>query len=72
MEEQQQVEEDDLHISIHALAGVIRPRTMKTQTHISKKEVIILIYNGSSINFINSKVVDSLELPMTSITPFKV
>lgn len=62
----------DPHISIHALMGVVGPRTMRTQAHIGKMEVTILVDNGLSLNFINSKVAESLRLPMTSITPFKV
>lgn len=35
-------------------------------------EVTILVDNGSSLNFINSKVVGTLGLSMTSITPFEI
>lgn len=62
----------DPHISIHAMAGVAYPKTMKTQAHTSKVEVTILINNGSSMNFVNSKVAESLGLPMTSIPSFEV
>lgn len=71
-EEQDEVVGGDPHISIHVLAGVAGPRTMRTQAHIGKIEVMVPVDNGSSLNFINSKVAESLGLPMTSITPFEV
>lgn len=45
---------------------------MRTQAHICKLEVIILVGNGSSLNFINSKIVKRLGLSITSITALEI
>ena len=37
-----------LIISLHALAGVPSPKTMRLVGHIGKQSVIILIYTGSN------------------------
>ncbi|KAF5442968.1 hypothetical protein F2P56_035573 [Juglans regia] len=56
---------------VGGLKSVVRPRTMRTHAHIGKIKVV-LVDNGSSLNFINSKVAESFGLPITSITPFEV
>lgn len=70
-ENQEEAKEGDPHISIHALKGMAEPRTMRIQANIGKLKVTILVDNGSSLNFINSKVTESLGLPITLIIPFE-
>lgn len=44
---------DDAEISVHALADVRGPRTMRLGSWIKGRRVVVLIDNGSSYNFFN-------------------
>lgn len=59
-------------ISINALAGHFHPSTLRVMGRYGKKQVKILIDNGSNHNFIKPDVADKLSLKRTPITKFKV
>ena len=48
-------------ISCNSLAGITTPRTLKIEGHIKKKKLIVLIYSGSTHNFIHCKVAKELN-----------
>ena len=54
-------EEECPTLSIHALAGISTPQTLKVEGYIKKEKVIILIDSGSTHNFINKKLADQLN-----------
>lgn len=54
-DEEKDAKRGEPHISFHALAGMAGPKTMRTQAHIGKLEVTIIVDNDSSLNFIKSK-----------------
>ncbi|CAA0811873.1 Unknown protein, partial [Striga hermonthica] len=63
---------DDAEISVHAMAGTKRPRTMKLPAWLRDRRVTVLVDNGSSHNFINATPSHKLKLPTTTIEPFEV
>lgn len=71
-ESQIQILEVTPNISINALAGHFHPSTLRVLGHYRKKQVKILIDNGSNNNFIKPEVADKLSLKRTPITEFKV
>jgi hypothetical protein len=48
-------------ISCNALAGISTPQTLKIEGYIKKKKVIVLIYSGSTHNFIHYKLAKDLN-----------
>lgn len=59
-------------ISINVLAGRFHPSTLRVMGHYGKKQVKILIDNGSNNNFIKPEVADKLSLNRTTIAEVKV
>ena len=60
------------HISFHAMSGVFLPQTLKFRGVIGKLDVSVLIDGGSTHNFIQSRVVFVLNLPITFDKQFEV
>jgi hypothetical protein len=54
-EEEQGVSEL-LEITLHALTGWMRPETMRVVVYANRQPMMVLIDNGSTLNFIHSKV----------------
>ncbi|XP_038715137.1 uncharacterized protein LOC120008853 [Tripterygium wilfordii] len=65
-------EQQEPQISVHALTGGKGPKTMKLEAWVLNKPITILIDNGSSHNFINSKVAEKMGLTINTIPPFEV
>ena len=61
-----------LTISCNALARITTPQTLKIEGHIKKKKVIILIYLGSTHNFIHCKVDKELNCFLYPAPQFQV
>jgi hypothetical protein len=59
-------------ISSHALAGIITPQTVKIEGYIQKKKVIVLIYSGSTHNFIHCKLAKALNCFIYPASEFQV
>lgn len=70
-----QAEEEPLaHISLHAMttAAVPQYRTMRITGHAGKRPIKILVYGGSSHNFIHPALVQALGLKTINVDPMKV
>lgn len=65
-------EVDDAEISVHAMADVKGPRTMRIGSWIKGRRVVVLIDNGSSHNFINLRITRKLNIQSTKVDPFFV
>lgn len=63
---------DEAEISVHAMADVRGPRTVKLNSWIKGKRVAILIDNGSTHNFLNQEIARKLHLDAEQIDPFFV
>ena len=59
-------------ISLHAMAGFFLPQTLKFKGAIQKMEVYVLVDRGSTHNFIQSRLVSMLNLPITTNKKFEV
>lgn len=59
--------EDELEISLHALNGWSTAQTMRVRITMGSTVMIALIDSGSTHNFINEKLAESLKLPATQI-----
>ncbi|CAA0811245.1 Unknown protein, partial [Striga hermonthica] len=59
-------------ISMHAMARIRGPRTMRLPAWVKDQRVMVLVDNGSSHNFINADLSQKLKLPTTRIEPFEV
>lgn len=66
------VEEETTKISIHALADIQGPRTIRLGSWIKGRRVIVLIDSGSSHNFVNQDIAKKLHLDATQVEPFHV
>ena len=66
--QEQSLDEEQMNptISCNALAGITTPQTIKIEGQIKKKKVIVLIYSGSTHNFIHCKIAKELKLPISS------
>jgi hypothetical protein len=68
--EEQPVQENyeetiELEIMLHALTGWIAPKTMQIATRIGSHDVVILINNGSTHNFISERLANGLPVVPT-------
>ena len=76
--EQQEEQENEAgiltapQISLHTMSGAFFPQTLKFTGSIGSMEVSILVDGGSTHNFIQSRIVSSLQLPITDSTKFGV
>lgn len=65
-------EQDDPEISLHALTGWSAARTMRIIAKVGSHELVVLIDSGSTHNFINEKIAELLQLPAVPTEPFNV
>lgn len=63
---------EQAEISLHAMADVKGPKTMRVESWIKGKRVMVLIDNGSSHNFLNQEVAKKLNLKAERVQPFYV
>ncbi|KAE8698902.1 hypothetical protein F3Y22_tig00110597pilonHSYRG01052 [Hibiscus syriacus] len=74
--EMSEIEEDDNEnepeITLHALTGWTVPRTMRIKEIIRAPEVVALIDSGSTHNFISDLVAKTLRFPVKPTTPFTI
>ena len=63
---------DKCEISVDALVGLSTPQTMKIVGYIKKQKVIVLIYLGSTHNFIDKRLIEHLNYFVYSMTNFQV
>jgi len=52
---------DEPIISLHALAGISSPQTLKIRGFLKHRPVVVLIDSGSTHNFIDQKVTDTVH-----------
>ncbi|CAA0810887.1 Polynucleotidyl transferase- ribonuclease H-like superfamily protein, partial [Striga hermonthica] len=71
-EDEVEVPDEEAEISMHAMAGIRGPRTMRLPAWVKDRRVMVLVDNGSSHNFINVDLSQKLNLPTTKIEPFEV
>lgn len=64
--------ESALEISMNALASHFHPSTLRVVERYGKRQVKILIDNGSNNNFIKPEIADKMGLKRTPIIEFKV
>ena len=71
-----EIKEDDeptrLEISLHALSGIATPYTMRVTGLIDGRQLHILIDNGSTHNFVNSRVAKKLRCRLVTTSVFEV
>jgi hypothetical protein len=68
----QESDEELLTLSYCASVGIQGKRTIRLQGLLQGREVLILVYSGSSATFINEQLVQTLKLPLTSTQPMPV
>jgi hypothetical protein len=64
--------EQSMCLSAAATQGTMGKKTIRLLGHIGKTQVLILIDSGSSGNFINSDLVNKLQLPVQQLDPVQV
>ncbi|XP_024019767.1 uncharacterized protein LOC21411464 [Morus notabilis] len=60
------------HISLHAMSGIMTPKTLRFSGLIGNQPLQILVDGGSTHNFIQSRVVSHLNLPISTAKRFDV
>eukprot|EP00253_Pinus_taeda_P012985 PITA_12985 len=63
---------DEPVISLHALAGISSPQTLKIRGFIKHRPVVVLIDSGSTDNFIHQKVVEIVHCFVRAVSNFHV
>eukprot|EP00253_Pinus_taeda_P027980 PITA_27980 len=63
---------DEPVISLHALAGISSPQTLKIRGFIKHRLVVVLIDSGSTHNFIHQKVVEAVHCFVRTVSNFQV
>ncbi|XP_061344808.1 uncharacterized protein LOC133290697 [Gastrolobium bilobum] len=66
------VQHETPQISFHALSGFVVPQTLRFHGHIGKSEMLLLVDEGSTHNFLQPQMVSSLHLPMSTDRQFDV
>ncbi|XP_031271166.1 uncharacterized protein LOC116129586 [Pistacia vera] len=64
--------QENVELSLSSVVGIQGPKTMKLKGRIQGKEWIVLIDSGASHNFISSKVVEQLGIPVVRTQSFGV
>ena len=80
LEEHEAPEEDDQKenvsdepvISLHALAGISSPQTLKIRGFLKHRPVVVLIDSGSTHNFIHQKVIEAVHCFVRVVSNFQV
>ncbi|KAF7833242.1 Transposon Ty3-G Gag-Pol polyprotein [Senna tora] len=73
VENEEKVTEEVMpEISYNALAGQFHPNTLRVTGRSKETDLQVLIDSGSTHNFIKTRVVEELGLPMVQISPFRV
>lgn len=54
------------------MADVNGPRTMRIESCIKHRRVIVLIDSGSTHNFVSQEIAKKLQLMATTVEPFKI
>ncbi|KAG6480688.1 hypothetical protein ZIOFF_057273 [Zingiber officinale] len=67
-----EVQDDSMAISVHALEGLQTPQTMKVKGFIKKQPVMILIDSGSTNNFLDSTLARRLKQKLERASTFDV
>ncbi|KAG6531914.1 hypothetical protein ZIOFF_005750 [Zingiber officinale] len=67
-----EVQDDSMAISVHALEGLQTPQTMKVKGFIKKQPVMILIDSGSTNNFLDSTLARRLKQKIERASTFDV
>ncbi|XP_052181984.1 uncharacterized protein LOC127794776 [Diospyros lotus] len=62
--------EEQPEVSLHALVGSSGPQTLRIIAWLRNKEVSLLIDNGSTHNFISTRIAQRLQIPITRIDSF--
>eukprot|EP00253_Pinus_taeda_P025087 PITA_25087 len=63
---------DEPVISLHVLAGISSPQTLKIRGFIKHRPVVVLIASGSTHNFIHQKVAEAVHCFVRAISNFQV
>ena len=65
-------QDDQPEISLHALAGVTAPQTMRVHGYFKKLPFTILIYSGSTHNFIDPRITKQVDCFFHPCSNFEV
>ena len=72
-DELQEEEVDEVAVlSINYVVGLSTPRTKKIKGNIDQREAIVMIDCGATLNFISTKLVYKLALPLEATTGYEV
>lgn len=68
----EQENDDKPKITFYALTGWTAPQTMRVKAKIGLHEIVVLIDSGSTHNFINTRLANTLQLPVQPTAAFSV
>lgn len=61
-----------MELPLYSMGGIQRLKTMKFYGIISGQNVVVLVDSGVNHNFVSSKVVQQLQLPVSKTLAFRV
>ncbi|KAK3151411.1 hypothetical protein QOZ80_3AG0245520 [Eleusine coracana subsp. coracana] len=65
-------EEDEMHLSLNAIAGTASPRTIRVRALVKNQVLIMLLDTGSSHSFVDKSLADRIGCSQSLIRPRKV
>jgi hypothetical protein len=72
LQDDEDLEDDEPQISLHALTGWSTAKTMRIMARIGNHELTVLIDSGFTHNFISERIANWLHLPVIPTQPFNV
>jgi hypothetical protein len=58
---------DDYYLSLHAMSGQPHPKVIQLRALVQNQALVILVDSGSSHTFLNSAIVEKLQLQTTYV-----
>ena len=67
-----EITQEDIIIYLHPLVGISAPQMLKLQRYIKLHKAVVLVYSGSTHNFIHKRVVEETKFYVHLVSNFQI